>query len=165
MDRVSHEPKGPDQMMFFEVYVPSGALSGDQRRSLAERLITDFMTEDEERGVPSALIEAARMTEQVVVHQVDTWVVGGRAIGADERRYVVRVSVPSGWLREMRQEVISRVTRVLASFDAIPDRVYDEPVAWVYVEGIPDGSCGVFGKAMRSAAGVRRSGDGGRLEV
>ena len=151
-----HPAEGTRQMMFFEVYVPSGALSGDQRRNLAERLITEFMTEAEERGVPPALIEAARMTEQVVVHEVETWVVGGRAVSPDEPpRYVVRVSVPSGWLREMSQEVISRVTRVLASIDANPERLYDEPVAWVHVHGIPDGGCGVFGQAMRSTAGVR----------
>jgi hypothetical protein len=158
-------------MMFFEVYVPTGALSGDQRRSLAERLITEFMTEDEERGVPRALIEATRITEQVVVHEVDTWVVGGLAVGPDEPpRYVVRVSVPSSWLDEMSHEVISRVTRVLASIDADPDRLYDEPVAWVHVHGIPDGSCGVMGRVMRSPRGMttrsgpiadrqRRSGD------
>jgi hypothetical protein len=134
-------------MMFFEVYVPAGALNGDQRRSLAERLITEFMTEDEERGVPRELIEASRVTEQVAVVEVETWVVGGRAVGPDEPpRYVVRVSVPSGWLGEMSEEVISRVTRVLASLDDDPDRLYDEPVAWVHVHGIPAGTCGVMGR-------------------
>jgi phenylpyruvate tautomerase PptA (4-oxalocrotonate tautomerase family) len=138
-------------MMFIEVYVPAGALSPDQRRRLAERLITEFMTEEEERGVPRELIEAVRMTEQVIVHEIDTWVVGGRAVDAEEPpRYVVRVSVPNSWLGEMEQEVISRVTRVLASADGDPERLYDEPVAWVHVHGIPDGGCGVMGRVMRS---------------
>jgi hypothetical protein len=151
-------------MMFIEVYVPTGALSGDQRRCLAERLITEFMTEDEERGVPRELIEATRMTEQVVIHEIETWAVGGRAVEPDEPpRYVVRVSVPSGWLGEMDHEVISRVTRVLASIDGDPERLYDEPVAWVHVHGIPDGGCGVMGQAMRSPrASLTRAGSPGR---
>jgi phenylpyruvate tautomerase PptA (4-oxalocrotonate tautomerase family) len=139
-------------MMFIEVFVPKGALDPHQRRRLGERLITEFMTEDEERRVPPALIELGRLTEQVVVHEVETWVVGGRAVDPDEPpRYVVRVSVPSGWLTEMSEEVIARVTRVLAGGEPESDRVYDEPVAWVHVQGIADGSLGVFGQVMRSA--------------
>lgn len=142
-------------MMFIELFIPAGALDADRRDRLAERLITDFMTEEEERGVPPALIEAGRMTEQVVVHEVETWVVGGRTIGRDgPPRYVVRVSVPQGWLPEMSQEVISRITRILADADDDPDRVYNEPVAWVHVQGIPEGGCGVFGQVMRSLAAV-----------
>lgn len=138
-------------MMFIELFVPKGALSPDRRRRLAERLITEFMTEDEEQGVPPELIAASRTSEQVVVHEPETWVVGGRLVGPDEApRYVVRVTVPSGWLREMSEEVIARVTRILATADDDPDRLYEEPVAWVHVQGVPDGGVGVFGQVMRS---------------
>lgn len=143
-------------MMFIELFVPKGALSVDQRQRVARRLITEFMTEAEEQGVPPELIEAGRMTEQVVVHEPETWVVGGRPVGPDEPpRYVVRVSVPSGWLKEMSAEVISRVTRVLATADDDPDRLYAEPVAWVHVVGLPDGSSGVHGHVTRSADLIR----------
>jgi hypothetical protein len=124
-------------MMFIEVFVPKGVLGPAQRRSLAERLITDFMDEDEELGVPPELIAASRLSEQVVVHEPETWVVGGRLVSPDEGpRYVVRVTVPSGWLPDMGQEVIARVSRVLAAADYDPGRRYEEPVAWVQVQGV-----------------------------
>jgi YHS domain-containing protein len=139
-------------MMFIELFVPKGALSTEQRRRLSERLIIEFMTEEEEASAPAAVIEASRAIEQVVVHEPDTWIVGGRPVDpAEPPRYVVRVSVPGSWRKEMSAEVISRVTRVLAEADADPQRLYREPHAWVHVIGIPEGSCGAFGQVMGSS--------------
>jgi YHS domain-containing protein len=139
-------------MMFIELFVPKGVLSEKQRRRLSERLITEFMTEEEEKSAPAAVIEASRAIEQVVVHEPDTWIVGGRVVDPNEPpRYVVRISVPGTWRKEMSAEVISRITRVLAEADQNPQRLYQEPVAWVHIIGVPEGSYGAFGQVMRSS--------------
>lgn len=139
-------------MMFIELFVPKGALSADQRRRISERLITEFMTDEEEHGAPAAVLEAARSIWQVVVHEPETWIVGGRPVDPDEPpRYMVRVSVPGSWRKDMSGEVVSRVTRVLAEGEEDPRRLYDEPAAWVHVVGISEGSLGAFGQVMESA--------------
>jgi YHS domain-containing protein len=134
-------------MMFIELFAPKGAFSEEQRRQLGARLI-EVMSEE---SAPAPVIEAWRAVSQVVVYEPDTWIVGGRAVGpSDPPRYVVRVSVPGAWRKDMSAEVISRFTRVLAEADTDPQRLYQEPHVWVHVVGIPEGSCGVFGQVMRS---------------
>jgi YHS domain-containing protein len=134
-------------MMFIELFAPKGALSEEQRRRLGEQLI-EVMSEE---SAPAAVIEAWRGICQVVIHEPDTWIVGGRPVDpAEPPRYVVRVSVPGSWRKDMSAEVISRFTRVLAEADADPQRLYQEPHVWVHVVGVPEGSCGAFGRAMRS---------------
>lgn len=138
-------------MMFIELFVPKGALDADKRREPARRLITDFMTEDEMAGAPQAVIRSAYEIEQVVVHEIDTWVVGDRAIGPDEPpRYVVRVTVPNSWRKQMAGEIIERYTRILAAFDNDAERLYREPHSWVQVVGLSENSVGSFGRALSS---------------
>lgn len=55
----------------------------------------------------------------------------------------------------MSAEVISRVTRVLAEADPNPQRLYQEPIAWVHVIGVPEGGYGTFGKALEGTDIVR----------
>jgi YHS domain-containing protein/phenylpyruvate tautomerase PptA (4-oxalocrotonate tautomerase family) len=138
-------------MMFIELFVPRGSLSEEQRRQIGERLVTEFMAEGEEQSAPAAVIESWRALTQVVIHEPSTWFVGGRPLDPGEPpRYVVRVSVPGAWRKDMSAEVIARITRVLAEADADPQRLYREPQAWVHVVGIAEGSCGVLGQAVGS---------------
>jgi len=137
--------------MIFELFIPRGALSQEQRRRLSERLITEFMTDDEAQSAPAEVIEANRALQHVIVHEPDTWIVGGRLVDPGEPPpYFVRVSVPGNWRKQMSAEVIARVTRVLAEADDNPERLYHEPAAWVHVVGVPEGGYGVFGQAMQS---------------
>lgn len=143
-------------MMFFEVFVPKGALSAEQRQQLGERLIAEFMTDEEQQSAPAEVIQASRAIEQVVVHEPDTWIMGGRPVDPSQPPcYVVRVSVPNAWRKDLSAEVIARVTRILAAADPNPRRLYDEPVAWVHVVGLPEGSIGAFGQVMGSSDIVR----------
>jgi len=134
-------------MIFIEVFAPKGALSTEQRHHLGKRLIEVIS----EESAPTEVIEAWRGISQVVFHEPDTWSVGGRVVDPTEPpRYTVRVSVPGAWRKEMSAYVISRFTQVLAEADADPQRLYQEPHAWVQIIGIPEGSCGTFGQVMRS---------------
>lgn len=138
-------------MILIELFVPKGALDRDQRQRLAERLTTEFMTDEEKQQVPASVLESYNAFEQVLVHEIDPWVVGGRVVGADgPPRYVVRVSLPGPWRKDVSPEYISRITRVLAADDPDPDRLYREPVAWVQVIGVSEGSIGMFGRVLKA---------------
>lgn len=135
-------------MMFVELFAPKGALGPEQRQRVAERLATEVMREE---SAPPAVIEASLAISHVVVHEPDTWLIGGRPVESTEApRYLVRVSVPNAWRKEMSEHVISRVTRVLADVDDDPHRLYREPHAWVHVVGVPEGSMGSLGQVMGS---------------
>lgn len=147
-------------MMFFEVYVPKGALSLEQRARLGERLIGEFLTAEETATAPAEVVAAGQAIQQVVFHEVEPWIVGTRRAGvAEPPRYVVRLSVPGAWRKEMSATAVERVTRVLASMDAelglSPRRLYEEPAAWVHVLGVPEGGLGAFGRVQTSADLVR----------
>src|SRR5262249_58330076 len=62
----------------------------------------------------------------------------------------VRISVPAGSLTEPRTaEITRRATAVLAAADDHPDRLYQEPVAWVQVIDIAEGAWGALGRPVR----------------
>ena len=106
-------------MMFIELFAPKGARSEHQRRHLGQQLI-DVMSEE---SAPAAAIGAWRAVSQEVVHEPDTWIVGGRVVDPSASpRYVARVSVPGAWRKDMTAEIISRLTRVLAEADTNPER-------------------------------------------
>lgn len=136
-------------MLFVELFVPKGTLSERARLQVCERLVTAVVSAP---GAPASIIEAARAISHVVVNEPETWIVGAQPFAqADLPRYVVRVSLPSGHLTEAKSaEIIKRVTSALAEVDADPQRLYEEPIAWVHVIGVPEGSCGTFGRIMRT---------------
>jgi YHS domain-containing protein len=135
-------------MMFIELFIPKGTLSEEKRRHISERIIAELFVVD---SAPAAVLEAGRAITQVVIHEPDQWNVGGQPIAPTEPpRYLVRASVPEAWREEMSKHFISLVTRVLAEADKDPQRLYQEPHAWVHIMGVPEGSCGVFSQVMRS---------------
>lgn len=135
-------------MICIELLVPKGSLSEEQRRHISQRLITELVVAHE---APPGVVEECLAISQVLVHEPDPWIVGGRSLDAAEPpRYMVRASVPAPWLNEMSAHLIAVVTRVLAEADENPQRLYQEPHAWVHVIGVPEGSCGVFGQVMKS---------------
>ncbi|GAB3425055.1 hypothetical protein GCM10027569_61270 [Flindersiella endophytica] len=146
--------------MFFEVFVPKGALSADQRKRLGERILSELVSVEESAGAPADVLDSAQAIQQVVVYEPDAWIAGRRALeGGEPPRYVVRVSVPSAWRKEMSGHTIARITKVLADLDAElgldPTRLYEQPDAWIHVVGVPEGSLGSFGRALTSADVVR----------
>ncbi|MER7408882.1 hypothetical protein [Streptomyces cacaoi] len=141
-------------MLLIEVFVPRGALDEEEREALAERLIDTLMVEDDSHAIE--ILEAQRTLTHVLVHTPATWVLGRRpkADPADPPRYLVRVTVPASWRKEMSGYTVEIVTEVLAETERAagrdPERVRREPDAVVLVEGVSEGGIGLHGRAMGS---------------
>jgi YHS domain-containing protein len=151
-------------MLFIELFAPKGALSEEQRRRLSQRLVTELVAAE---GTPPGVIERIRGISWLVVHEPDVWTVGGRAVeSTEDPRYVVRVSVPAGHLHDgMRAEIVTRITRVLAQVDDDPQRLYQQPDAWVHIVELSEGNTGAFGQVVRTADIVKLTVQGKRPEA
>ena len=130
-------------MPFVEVFAT--ATREDQRAAICERLVGEVMNAE---GAQDS--ESARAISWLVWHDVAAWSVGGRPPKASEPpRYVVRVSVPAGSMNDQkRSEMVTRVTTVLAEVDDDPDRMANEPVAWVDITEVPEGNWGALGRVV-----------------
>jgi phenylpyruvate tautomerase PptA (4-oxalocrotonate tautomerase family) len=132
-------------MPFVELFVPKGSLSEAQRKKLETQLVAEVMRVE---GAPDT--PAARAISWLVLHEVDTWSVGGQRVRPDEApRYVVRIAVPAGSLDYWkRAEMMRRVNDVLVEIDGDPDRLRRAPDAWIHIVEIPEGSWGAFGRVV-----------------
>jgi phenylpyruvate tautomerase PptA (4-oxalocrotonate tautomerase family) len=135
-------------MPFVEVFVPKGTLPEAQRKVITEELVAEVMQAEGAPDTPSA-----RSISWLVFHEAEGWSVGGAPVGpGDPARFVVRVSVPAGSLDDAkRQDMVERITRVLAKEDPDPDRLTTEPVAWVHITEIAEGNWGAAGRVVRFA--------------
>ncbi|MCT2594655.1 hypothetical protein LHJ74_32895 [Streptomyces sp. N2-109] len=141
-------------MLLIEVFLPKGALSAAGQQALGRRLIDTLMVEDDSHAME--ILDAQRLLTQVLVHEPATWVLGQRpsADPAQPPRYLVRVTVPASWRKDMSGHVVEIVTDVLAETERLagrdPERVRREPHAVVLVDGISEGGVGIHGRAMSS---------------
>ncbi len=141
-------------MLLIEVFVPEGALSEEERQALGRRMIDTLMVEDDSHAIE--VIDAQRTITQVLVHEPATWVLGHRptADPGVPPRYLVRLTVPASWRKEMSGRAVQIVTGVLAETERAagrdPERVRREPHAVILVEGISEGGIGIHGRAMGS---------------
>ena len=137
-------------MLLIEVFVPRGALSEEERQALGHRLIDTLMVEDDSHAIE--IIDAQRMITQVLVHEPATWVLGQRptADPADPPRYLVRVTVPASWRKEMSDHAVGIITGVLAETERAAGRVRHDPHAVILVDGISEGGIGIHGRVMGS---------------
>ncbi|MGW7518181.1 hypothetical protein ACWGJ2_21590 [Streptomyces sp. NPDC054796] len=141
-------------MLLIEIFVPRGALDEEEREELGRRAIDRLMVEDDSHAMD--VINAQRAITQVLVHEPGTWVLGQRptADPANPPRYLVRVTVPASWRKDMSGHVVRILTDVLAETELAagrdPERVRREPHAVILVEGISEGGVGIHGRAMSS---------------
>jgi YHS domain-containing protein len=151
-------------MMFLELFVPRGAFGPDELQRLAERLtmkqllthvdaIRDVVGASEASSANAGVVDFLDSINHVVVHEIGTWIVGGRrrAPGAPPR-YVARVFVPGPWRKAMSAFLIASITRALCLADTDPERAYREPNVEVHVIGVPEGGYGVFGRVTGESA-------------
>ena len=133
-------------MPFVEVFSTPGTPRPEQRKLIAERLVGEVMAGE---GAPDT--EYAREISWLVWHELSAWSIGGRPAGyADAPRYVVRVTVPAASLNDQkRQDIVARVTRVLAEADDDSDRFYSSVACFVLLTEIPEGNWGGVGRVVR----------------
>lgn len=142
-------------MLLIDVYVPKGAFTEEERQALGRRLIDTFLAEDD-GGHAQEVLDAQRTITQVLVHEPATWMLGDRppADPADPPRYLVRITVPASWRKEMCEPVPGLVMKALAATERAagrdPGRLEREPHAVILLEGITEGGIGVFGRSMSS---------------
>lgn len=151
-------------MMFLEVFVPSGACDSGQLRELAERLtlrqllthvdaIRDVVDASEGSSVNPGVLELVDSVNHVVVHEIGTWIAGGRPLDpAAPPRYLVRAYVPGPWRKAMNAFLIASITRAVGQASPEPGRCYREPCVEIHVIGVPDGGYGVFGRPTGESA-------------
>lgn len=142
-------------MMLIEVDVHAGVLDVAERRALGRRLLGALMPEDDSHH--PEVLDAERHHVQALVRENDAWVLGVVTEDpADPPRYLVRVTVPGSWRKDMSATVVEVVTQVLADTEAEagrdPQHVLRAPHAMVHVLGVSEGSVGLYGTAMSSRA-------------
>lgn len=141
-------------MILIELFVPPGVLDPTQRQQLGRRLIDALMGSDDPHA--QGVMDSARALTQVLIHEPAAWTTGDRhpVDPADPPRYLVRVSAPAAWRKEMSAHAIDRLTQALAETEAEagrdPGRLRTEPHALVQVVGIAEGSLGLQGRPMGS---------------
>ncbi|GAB3971605.1 hypothetical protein GCM10029978_047110 [Actinoallomurus acanthiterrae] len=151
-------------MMFLELFVPRGTYDTEQLRRLAERLtmkqllthvdaIRDVIDAGEASSANPGVLDLLESINHVVVHEIGTWIGGGRTLGpAEPPRYVARVYVPGPWRKAISAFLIASITRAISQTDPEPERCYREPRVEVHVIGVPEGGYGAFGRVVDESA-------------
>src|SRR6185437_15187704 len=163
-DRPSLRLRKDLAMMFLELFVPRGAFSAEELPGLAERLtmrqllthvdsLGDVVDTSEQAVTNPGVMDFVDSISHVVVHEVGTWIAGGRPLDpAGSPRYVARVCVPGPWRKAMSAFLIASITRALAQVGPRPDRFYREPRVEVPVVSVPEGGYGIFGRVIGESA-------------
>lgn len=131
-------------MMTIEVFVREGALDAARRRALAERMLTELMTEE---SVPESVLAGMRGLTHVLVHEPATWVTGG----GEGPRYLVRLTVPDAWHNPgLGAHLVPRITALLADAEGDQERLLREPHCVVQIVGLREHGIGTLGRVTTS---------------
>jgi hypothetical protein len=110
-------------MMTIEVFVTGRAMTADEERELAERVLRALTTED---AAPAAVMDSARELTHVLVSQPRTWVTGGPDAAP---RYLVRLTVPRTWSNapEFGDHIVPLISEAVAGTEPDPTRLRRAP--------------------------------------
>ena len=133
-------------MPLIQVIAPKDSITHERQQDISRSLLDEVIAAE---GAPDTPL--IRSITWVMWHEIDEWWVGSAPLSpGDPPRYFVQVGVPEGAMDDAkRQEIVERVTQVLAKSDDDPDRFMREPAAFVVVDEIPDGSWGTMGRVIR----------------
>jgi YHS domain-containing protein len=135
-------------MMTIEVFVTGRALTADEERELADRLLRALTTEE---SAPDSVLESAREFTHVLVAQPRAWATGGPPTNTAPR-YLVRLTVPRSWSndREFGNHVVPWITEAVAATEPDPTRLHREPHCVVQIVGLREHCLGTLGRATTS---------------
>lgn len=151
-------------MMFLELFVPRGTCSAEQLHDLAGQLtmrrllahadaLRDVVDASAASSANSGVLDFIDEVNHVVVHEIGTWIAGGRPLGrAGPPRYLARAYVPGPWRKAMSAFLIASITRAISQASPDPGRCYHEPCVEVHVIGVPEGGYGIFGRVAGESA-------------
>lgn len=141
-------------MMFTELFVPRAMFDEDRLQRLALRLTAnelyapDDFTGREGRDPeadPGVMALLEDLTH-VVVHEVGTWVAGGRSPHpAGAPHLLVRVHVPGPWRKDLSEHLITAIDEVLTRDDGTG---HPQAHTEVHVLGVPEGGYGLAGRVV-----------------
>ena len=133
-------------MTIITVNTPTGRLSREQRRELAETLTDAVLVPEVGQFVPAA---RAGFQVHFVEREADAMAIGGRLLadaGPDADVAVIDVTVMDGdWRQEVRAEVIERVLAAMAAACGLAE---PSPAWWVTFRVIDEGSWGSRGGVL-----------------
>ncbi|WP_340384369.1 tautomerase enzyme [Streptomyces sp. SS7] len=133
-------------MTIITVNAPTGRLSPDQRRVLAETLTDAVLVPEVGRFSPPA---RAGFQVHFVEREPDMTAIGGRLLtdaGQELDVMVIDVAVMDGdWRRDVRAEVIERLLAALAEACGLPE---PSPAWWVNFRVVEEGSWGSRGGVL-----------------
>jgi YHS domain-containing protein len=140
-------------MMTVEVSVTGRAMTADDERELADRLLRTLTTEE---SAPDVVLDSARELTHVLVRQPRTWATGG-APPDTAPRYLVRITVPAASSNDPRfaGHVVPLVTGAVAATEADPARLGREPHCVVQIVGLREHAIGMLGGPVTSTEVTR----------
>lgn len=134
-------------MMTIEVFVTGRAMTADEERGFADRVLRALTTEE---SAPDSVMESAREFTHVLVAQPRTWSTGGPPTDGAPR-YLVRLTVPGSWSdREFGSHVVPLITEAIAATEPDPTRLHRQPHCVVQIVGLREHCLGTLGRATTS---------------
>jgi hypothetical protein len=138
-------------MNLIEINCPAEALDEDQRRSIAEAIISNLLVEPD--APPQALERAGRATH-VWFHEARTWTTGaGHYRAGSPMPIVVTITVAEAWREELKPRAMAAVRAAMRSH--APGAALADEAVWINLVGIHDGSIGMNGRPTTSTDIVR----------
>lgn len=138
-------------MNLIEITCPAAALDENQRRAIAETILTNFLVEPD---APPEAIERAGRATHVWFQDAQTWTTGsGRYEAGATVPFVVTITVPEAWREELTRHAMGAVRAALARH--VAGGVLADETTWINVVGVHEGSIGMNGRPTTSTDIVR----------
>lgn len=128
-------------MMIFEIFAPPGLLDIARQQRISRRLRSELA--DPAQMSPGASTVFGSLFH-VIVHEPAGWLVDG---DPTDRHYLVRVTVPGPWRKDVSGPIIQAATAALTEVHPGGHR----PEVQVLVAGVSEGSLGLRGGVTTSA--------------
>ena len=134
-------------MFLVDITYPPGVLAEEARAAIAEQVATGLLGGPAGGGAEATMRRARSMTH-VVFHSAESWTTGdGPPPAAHPPPYLVTITVPDAWRRDISEHAIRAVHDALLAHDPIGEPARPGGDVWINVVGVRDGSIGLGGRA------------------
>lgn len=131
-------------MNLIEITYPKGRLDSDDRSAIAQQVLLGILGDG--GAAPEATMRRARAMTHVVFHAAESWTTGDGPIPGDRPTpFLVTMTVPDAWRREIADHAIGVIHNALTSRDPAGATTRTGGDLWVNVVGVKDASIGLDG--------------------